>query len=139
MHAATQQAIDSVKAQVEELKKNYKELTDLCQSKRDLFIVCVKFHMMTRQVSEYLGQIGCKIVNVILLIKVQQWKDEVLEYLASLYLEDMSEEEASTSLKKIEEFQEEAEATQMDTITELANSLPVEKHFKKVEGNVKEK
>ena len=51
MHSATQQAIDSVKEQVEELKKNYKELTDLCQQKRDLFIVCVKFHMTTRQVS----------------------------------------------------------------------------------------
>ena len=51
VHASTKQAIDSVKAQVEELKKSYKELTDLCQQKRDLFIVCVKFHMTTRQVS----------------------------------------------------------------------------------------
>ena len=50
MHSATQQAIDSVKNQVEELKKSYKELIDLCQQKRDLFIVCVKFHMTTRQV-----------------------------------------------------------------------------------------
>ena len=50
IHTSTLQAIDSVKAQVEELKKNYKELTDLCQQKRDLFIVCVKFHMTTRQV-----------------------------------------------------------------------------------------
>ena len=50
MHSATQQAIDSVKSQVEELKSNYKELIDLCQQKRDLFIVCVKFHMTTRQV-----------------------------------------------------------------------------------------
>ena len=51
MHSATQQAIDSVKDQVEELKKDYKELIDLCQQKRDLFIVSVKFHMTTRQVS----------------------------------------------------------------------------------------
>lgn len=50
MHSATQKAIDSVKTQVEELKTNYKQLTDLCQQKRDLFIVCVKFHMTTRQV-----------------------------------------------------------------------------------------
>ena len=50
MHSATQQAIDSVKTQVEELRKSYKELTDLCQQKRDLFIVCVKFHMTIRQV-----------------------------------------------------------------------------------------
>ena len=53
MHSATQQAIDSVKEQVEELKKNYKELTDLCQQKRDTFVLCVKFHMMTRQVRRY--------------------------------------------------------------------------------------
>ena len=55
MHSATQQAIDTVKEQVEELKKTYKELTDLCQQKRDLFIVCVKFHMTTRQVSVQLS------------------------------------------------------------------------------------
>ena len=56
IHSATQQAIDNVKSQVEELKKSYKELTDLCQQKRDLFIVCVKFHMTTRQVgSAYCG------------------------------------------------------------------------------------
>ena len=55
MHAITQQAIDSVKAQVEELRKSFKELTNLCQQKRDLFIVCVKFHMITRQVSKELS------------------------------------------------------------------------------------
>ena len=51
VHAATQQAIDRVKAQMEELRKSYKELTDLCQQKRDTFVLCMKFHMMTRQVS----------------------------------------------------------------------------------------
>ena len=51
MHSATQQAIDSVKDQVEELRKKHKELIDLCQQKRGLFIVSVKFHMTTRQVS----------------------------------------------------------------------------------------
>ena len=51
MHLAAQQDIDSVKDQVEELKKDYKVLIDLCQQKRDLFIVSVKFHMTTRQVS----------------------------------------------------------------------------------------
>ena len=53
MHSAMQQAIDSVKTQVEELRKSYKELTDLCQQKRDTFVLCVKFHMMTRQVGRY--------------------------------------------------------------------------------------
>ena len=53
MHSATQQAIDSMKAQVEELKKSYKELTDLCQQKRDTFVLCMRFHMFTRQVIRY--------------------------------------------------------------------------------------
>ena len=51
MHSAMLQAIDRVKTQVEELRKSYKELTDLCQQKRDTFVLCMKFHMMTRQVS----------------------------------------------------------------------------------------
>ena len=51
MHSATQQAIDSVKDQVEELRKKHKELIDFCQQRRGLFIVSVKFHMTTRQVS----------------------------------------------------------------------------------------
>jgi hypothetical protein len=53
MHSAMQQAIDSVKTQVQELSKSYKELTDLCQQKRDTFVLCMKFHMMTRQVRRY--------------------------------------------------------------------------------------
>lgn len=53
MHSAMQKAIDSMKTQVEELRKSYKELTDLCQQKRDTFVLCVKFHMMTRQVRRY--------------------------------------------------------------------------------------
>ena len=50
MHSAMQRAIEKIKTQVEELKKSYKELTDLCQQKRDTFILCMKFHMMSRQV-----------------------------------------------------------------------------------------
>lgn len=52
VHAATQQAIDGVKAQVEELRKSYGELTDFCQQQTDLYVIFVKFHMMTRQVSK---------------------------------------------------------------------------------------
>ena len=52
VHAATQQAIDSVKARIEELRKSYNELTDLCQQQTDLHIICVKFCMETRQVSK---------------------------------------------------------------------------------------
>lgn len=72
-------------------------------------------------------------------MQIQQWKDEVLEFLASLYLEDMSQEEASANLRKIEDFQDDIEESQLDTVTELANSLPAEKRFKKVAKNVKEK
>ena len=72
-------------------------------------------------------------------LQIQQWKDEVLEFLASLYLEEMSHEEASTNLRKIEEYQDDVEDSQLDTVTELANSLPAEKHFKKVTKTLKEK
>ena len=47
---ATKSAVENVKATLDELNDSYKELTTLCQQKRDLFIVCVKFHMTTRQV-----------------------------------------------------------------------------------------
>ena len=51
VHTPTHQAVDSVKTQLDELKSSYKELTELWQEKRDMCVVCVKFHMMTRQVS----------------------------------------------------------------------------------------
>jgi len=47
---ATRSAVESVKTTLEQLNNSYKELTTMCQQKRDLFIVCVKFHMTTRQV-----------------------------------------------------------------------------------------
>ena len=63
----------------------------------------------------------------------------MLEFLATLYLEDMSEEDASANLSKIEGFTDSIEVSQLTTITELANSLPPEKKFKKTAGNLKEK
>ena len=71
--------------------------------------------------------------------QVQQWNQDVLEFLATLYLEDMSEEDASTNLSKIEGFADGIEELQLTTVTELANSLPPEKHFKKTAQNLKEK
>ena len=156
MHSAMQQAIDSVKTRVEELKKSYKELTDLCQQKRDTFVLCVKFHMMTRQVGRHPlttmhGETESPMYNSIILyispicyssrfvFKVQQWNQDVLEFLATLYLEDMSEEDASVNLSKIEGFTDGVEVSQLTTIAELANSLPPEKHFKKTVGNLKKK
>ena len=51
VHTPTHEATDSVKTQTEELRANYKELADLWQRKRDMCVICVKFHMMIRQVS----------------------------------------------------------------------------------------
>ena len=51
MHATTQKAIEAVRSQLQELTKTYEKLMTTCQQKRDLYIVCVKFHMNLRQVS----------------------------------------------------------------------------------------
>ena len=150
MHSTMQQAIDGVKTRVEELKKSNKELTDLCQQKRDTFVLCMKFHMMTRQVGRHLlttmhGENESLMYIIVLccssifVFKVQQWNQDVLEFLATLYLEDMSEEDASANLSKIEGFTDSFEVSQLTTIAEIANSLPPEKHFKKTAGNLKEK
>ena len=64
----------------------------------------------------------------------------MLEYLATLYLEEMSHDEASVNLSKIEDFSDDIEQSQLDTIAELATSLPAERQFyKNLAGNVKEK
>ncbi len=50
MHEATKQVVDTVKKSLGELNATHQQLITMCQQKRDLFIVCVKFHMTTRQV-----------------------------------------------------------------------------------------
>jgi len=50
MHSATKEAVGLVKDQLKDLTDTYNQLMTLCQQKRDFFIVCVKFHMTTRQV-----------------------------------------------------------------------------------------
>lgn len=52
MREATDQVIESVKVIMEQLNSTHQQLMTMCQQKRDLFIVCVKFHMTTRQVSD---------------------------------------------------------------------------------------
>lgn len=52
MHEATQQVVETVKKGIEELNTTHQQLVTMCQQKRDLFIVCVKFHMTTRQVGK---------------------------------------------------------------------------------------
>lgn len=42
--------INDVKQSVHLLTESYQKLMKLCQQKRDLFIVAVKFHMSVRQV-----------------------------------------------------------------------------------------
>lgn len=42
--------INDVKQSVQLLTESYQKLMKLCQQKRDLFIVAVKFHMAVRQV-----------------------------------------------------------------------------------------
>ncbi len=50
MHAATREAIATVKDCIQNLSQIYQQVMTTCQQKRDLFIVCVKFHMTLRQV-----------------------------------------------------------------------------------------
>ena len=44
------QDLERVKQMIQSLTELYQELMKLCQQKRDLFIVAVKFHMAVRQV-----------------------------------------------------------------------------------------
>lgn len=50
MQATTKKAVQSVKETMDQLSTTHQQLITMCQQKRDLFIVCVKFHMTTRQV-----------------------------------------------------------------------------------------
>lgn len=50
MHEGTKKAVQSVKVTMDQLNATHQQLITMCQQKRDLFIVCVKFHMTTRQV-----------------------------------------------------------------------------------------
>ena len=63
----------------------------------------------------------------------------MLEFLATLYLEDMSEEDATANLSKIEGFADSVEESQLTTLAELASSLTPEKKFKRTAGSLKEK
>ena len=50
MQETTKKAVESVKGTMDQLSSTHQQLITMCQQKRDLFIVCVKFHMTTRQV-----------------------------------------------------------------------------------------
>lgn len=71
--------------------------------------------------------------------QVQQWNQDVLEFLASLPLEEMSQAEATTNLSRIDDLHDLIHVSQLTTMTELANSLPGEKQFKKMAAKAQEK
>ena len=50
MHSATKQVMETIRTSLKDLADTYQKLISTSQDKRDLFIVCVKFHMTTRQV-----------------------------------------------------------------------------------------
>ena len=50
MHASTRKTISMVREQIHAVSDTYQSLMTTCQQKRNLFIVCVKFHMSIRQV-----------------------------------------------------------------------------------------
>ena len=63
----------------------------------------------------------------------------MLEFVASLPLEDMTSGEATMNLSKIDDLQEVIHVSQLTTMTELADSLPGERQFKKMASKAKEK
>ena len=50
MHDATRKTISMVREKIQAVSNTYQELMTTCQHKRNLFIVCVRFHMNMRQV-----------------------------------------------------------------------------------------
>jgi hypothetical protein len=55
MLQSTKKAVGSIEGTMKQLSSTHQRLITMCQQKRDLFIVCVKFHMTTRQVGAILG------------------------------------------------------------------------------------
>ena len=58
IHEGTKKAVESVKVTMDLLNATHQQLITMCQQKRDLFIVCVKFHMTTRQVCDGYVEVG---------------------------------------------------------------------------------
>lgn len=58
--------ISDIKSPVQHLTELYQELMKICQQKRDLFIVAVKFHMAARQVRDTCNNKPIKICTIII-------------------------------------------------------------------------
>jgi len=50
MHDATRKTISMVRETIQAVSDTYQELMTICQQKKNLFIVCVRFHMNVKQV-----------------------------------------------------------------------------------------
>ncbi|XP_064394255.1 guanine nucleotide exchange factor DBS-like isoform X2 [Halichondria panicea] len=111
MHSATKEAITLVQNQLDNLTTTYQELMTLCQQKRDLFIVCVKFHMTTRQ--------------------CQQWTQDALEFMASQPLEEPSSKIATDLVRQIDGTLNRVNPNQLTAMIDLAAALPPEKQYSK--------
>jgi hypothetical protein len=118
MHASMQKAIEAVRSQLLELTRTYELLMNTCQQKRDLYIVCVKFHMNLRQ--------------------LQQWNDETMELLASLPLEEPSPSTALIIMARIDQCLMNMLPTHVANLTELAGTLNG-KTFKKKNDTAKKR
>lgn len=112
MHQTTKTAIENVREVMKTLSSTHQQLITMCQQKRDLFIVCVKFHMTTRQVS--------------------QWNQDVLEFLASQPMESPSFKQANSLVNRIEDFLCRVQPFQIQALHELVEALPGEKQFQRI-------
>ena len=64
-------------------------------------------------------------------MKVQQWNQDVLEFLAQQPYEEPTQKVAIQLLADIDGFLGRIQPSQIATMTELSNALPKEKQFKK--------
>jgi len=64
MHDATRKTISMVREKIKAVSDTYQELMTTCQQKRNLFIVCVRFHMNMRQVGPIYMNLCVCIVGV---------------------------------------------------------------------------
>ncbi|XP_019856098.1 PREDICTED: triple functional domain protein-like [Amphimedon queenslandica] len=103
--------INDVKQSVQLLTESYQELMKLCQQKRDLFIVAVKFHMSVRQ--------------------CEQWCSTVKEFVEVSPLDDVSPDKAGELVEQAESIMQQMTQRQLNSMKEFASCLP-EKQVKKL-------
>jgi hypothetical protein len=105
------QDLNQIKSSVNSLTELYQELMKLCQQKRDLFIVAVKFHMSVRQ--------------------CEHWCSTVKEFTEIASLDDMSPERAGQLAEEANDIMKQMTQRQLHSLKEFAACLP-EKQVKKL-------